>query len=246
VDLEAVIRYIEQSFNKTLRIVLLLDEMDVFAEEYRPRIRERFRSLFATWSGTHLKMVMAGVSIQRVQQARTSAWYNMFKEIELPPLDEPDARQLIIQPVRNFYAYTPDAMNLLLEYSDLKPYEIQRLGYFAVNCMLDRIHSGTKLKAIEAEFFKANIEKEDVDKAIDLILQEDDSKFRDLWHQLDPLQQQALVETVAKGVSLNINAIRPDGRELFARKDLYNITSKKGPQALLTRLFTLWLREYNT
>ncbi len=82
--LEAVVNYKEQMLNKTLRIVLLLDEMDVFAD-YRPQIGERFRSIFATWSGTHLKMIMAGVSIQRVTKARTSAWYNMFKEKELPP-----------------------------------------------------------------------------------------------------------------------------------------------------------------
>ncbi len=67
---------------------------------------------------------------------------------------------------------------MLLEYSDRKPYEIQRLGYYSVNCMLERIHSGTNLEPKETEFFKANIEKEDICKAINLILEEDDSKIQ--------------------------------------------------------------------
>ena len=244
--LEAVVNYREQILNKTLRIVLLLDEMDVFAD-YRPQIGERFRSIFATWSGTHLKMIMAGVSIQRVTKARTSAWYNMFKEIELPPLDESEARQLIIQPVRNYYAYTPEAMDLLLEYSDRKPYEIQRLGYYSVNCMLERIHSGANLDARETEFFKANIEKEDIFNAIKMLLEEDDSKYIDLWQLFDPQQQKAILESVDRGGSMYLHTVRSNGEELFTHKDLNNITRKEGSQAQhLTRLFTRWLKEYKT
>jgi hypothetical protein len=225
-----------------VRIVLLLDEMDQFMT-YSPDVQGRLRSLFNTRIGSHLKMVMAGVSTRFVPQTLTSPWFNLFqRRIELQTLDETAAQQLIVEPVLGYYTYPPKALKAILEYSDLKPLEIQRLASFTVNEMLRRIHLEIEPVQLETALGEILIEWDDVLKATRHILQEKDEEYRERWAKFSAAQRKALRQALSDDVMVDIHITRPDGALLFSREDLYNIACLEDNYVRLTYLFKEWLR----
>ena len=138
-DLEKLVGELQDRYpDKTIRIVLLLDEMDQFTS-YSTDIHSQFRSIFNARVGSHLRIVMCGVSIQQFKHTRTSPWYNLFKVIELPPLERSSASQLVVEPAMGYYTFEPGAVEAILSTSDLKPQDIQLLSSLAVTIMLDRV-----------------------------------------------------------------------------------------------------------
>lgn len=241
-DLEKIIHTLQARFPlKKIRIVLLLDEMDQFID-YEPVIHERFRSLFTTQPGAYLTMVMAGVSIHRVQQTRTSPWYNLFQTIELPILDRVAARQLVVEPVAGYYTYEYNAVEAILEYSDLKPQEIQRLARFSVFIMLDRVSSSVDDKIPKSAQIEAVVSIDDVLEAVNLAIKDKDDEYRHLWQQFGETQRQSLRYSAAKGKVVDLSQTFSDGAGLFLREDLYNIARFEEQKVYLTHLFAEWLR----
>lgn len=76
----------------------------------------------------------------------------LSREIEIQPLDEENARQLITEPAKGFYTYEPKAVDLILSYSELKPFTIQGICLRAVNRVL--ADGRTKITADDIEAIK--------------------------------------------------------------------------------------------
>jgi GAF domain-containing protein/DNA-binding LacI/PurR family transcriptional regulator len=239
-DLGIAIKHLEDQFPaKKIVIVLLLDEMDQFSD-YDPQIHGYFRSLFQVQRADSLKMIMAGVSVQRVQQTRTSPWFNLFRQEELRPLDEASARRLIEEPVQGFYQYDQKAVNLILAYSNLIPIEIQRLAHNAISAVLIRVDPIINNIDKEKILLKGiKIQEEDIENAVNAALQEKDGEYHDLWSKLDDQQHQAILDAVKKD---GLIKLRTENKPLFMREDLYNITHPVEHQVYLTYLFTQWLK----
>lgn len=232
----------EQHPDKKIRVVLLLDEMDKFMG-YDPATHSRFRSLFMTTSGSHLKMVMAGVAVQRVQQSRTSPWYNLFTERELQPLEEIAARRLVEEPVAGYYTYDNNALRAILEYSDLKPQAIQQIGYSAVNSMLDRVSESVSQVGGEVLPAEITIVQDDVLTAVELVLREKDGEYSSYWQQLTHKQQNVFLKALTHNGFVNMAHTRDDGAPLFFREDLYNVTCRdERGKVHLSYLFSQWLQ----
>jgi GAF domain-containing protein len=229
---------------RKVRLVLLLDEMDQFTQ-YSSTTHELFRGVAQTRVGEHLKMIMTGVSIHRVAQLRTSPWYNLFEGIELPELDEVDGQQLVIEPVRGYYHYAPDALHLLLDRTDYKPCEIQRLGWHSVNRMLARLRAAGQVLD-DSLTAMLDIVVEDVSAATTLVLAEKDGEYRELWSQFHAAQQAALREAQLSNGQLRMALVGVSDKARFTPEQLYNITRHSGGQWRLTYLFDTWLRGLNT
>lgn len=244
-DFEKVIKHLQhETPDKEIRIVLLLDEMDQFAD-YAYTLHQQFRSLFTAPGSVYLRMVMTGVHIQRLHQTRTSPWYNLFKEIELKHFEESEARQLLVETVRGYYTYEPEALLSILEYSDLKPLEVQRLGYFTVNAMLDRVSKSSNEVSIGDLAGKPLLmSKEDVLQGVDLTLQEKNREYPTLWQQFSDEQRKALLKAIAQGGVVDIAATLSDGNYLFSRGELHNISRVDKGHIKLMYLFMQWIRSH--
>lgn len=120
---------------KQLRIILLLDEMDVMSE-YSRIAQQRLRRIFMRDFAATLGAIVAGIQISKAWDRIESPWYNLFNEIELQPFDREQAIELLTEPIRGFYEYEPAALEYILEQSGGRPYRLQQYALEAVNHML--------------------------------------------------------------------------------------------------------------
>jgi ligand-binding sensor domain-containing protein len=128
--------YGEESYpNKHMRLILLLDEMDVMSN-YSRVVQQRLRRIFMRDFAASLGAVVAGIQISKEWDRVESPWYNLFNEIELGPFNRQQAIQLLTEPVQEYYRYDPAALEFIIEQSDGRPFRLQQYALEAINRML--------------------------------------------------------------------------------------------------------------
>ena len=127
--------------------------------EYSESVNQRLRGIFMKSFSENLVAVMSGVGISRRWKSEASPWYNFFDEIELLPFSREEAEALVREPVAGVFRWKPEAVERVLELSQLRPYLVQKLCVHAVNHML--------------EAGRSTIRREDVDAARAAALSED-------------------------------------------------------------------------
>lgn len=153
-DLRALVRWLEDYSDrfqdgKHPRLILLLDEVDTltrFDHIYQQQLRRIFMRDFASTLGA----VVAGIEISKDWDRVESPWYNMFNEIAIMPFSRQQAIELLVEPVRGYYIFEPDAIEFVIENSEGRPYRIQQYALEAVNHMLR--HKRRRIKLVDVEF----------------------------------------------------------------------------------------------
>jgi tetratricopeptide (TPR) repeat protein len=131
-DLQRVIGDLTTRTDRRVKLALLIDEVDVL-NEYSEQVNQRLRGIFMKTFSEHLVAVMSGVGIKRTWKSEVSPWYNFFDEVELTAFSREEAEALIRQPVAGVFKYQGDAVEQILELSEMKPYLIQKFCVHAVN-----------------------------------------------------------------------------------------------------------------
>src|SRR5205085_12647410 len=148
-DLQRVVEELMTRTPRKVKLVLLIDEVDVL-NEYSERVNQRLRSIFMKTFSEHLVAIMSGVGIKRIWQSEGSSWYNFFDEIELTAFTREEAEALVRQPVEGVFRWTPEAVEAILEHSSLKPYIVQKFCIHAVNHMLEEGRTTITATDVEA------------------------------------------------------------------------------------------------
>jgi hypothetical protein len=149
-DLQQVIAELRTRTDRKVKLALLIDEVDVL-NEYSESVNQRLRGIFMKSFSENLVAVMSGVGIRRRWKSEVSPWYNFFDEIDLLPFSREEAEALVREPVAGVFRWRPEAVERVLELSQLRPYLVQKLCVHAVNQML--------------EAGRGTIRREDVDAA---------------------------------------------------------------------------------
>jgi len=136
-DLQRVIEDLKARTPRRVKLVLLIDEVDVL-NDYSERINQRLRSIFMKTFSEHLVAIMSGVGIKRAWMSEGSPWYNFFDEIELTAFVREEAEALVKEPVEGVFRFEPEAVEAILTGSQLKPYVIQKFCIHAVSRMLEQ------------------------------------------------------------------------------------------------------------
>jgi type II secretory pathway predicted ATPase ExeA len=149
-DLRTVIKTLcgPQPDGRTERVVLLIDEADVMYG-YNERALQEFRRIFMNDYAAYLTCVFAAVNIQRQWKRYESPLYNLFQQIELPPLARADTELLARTPVRGRYEYDENAIDLIYQLSKGRPMKIQLLCLEAINYIREQGRKNVTLKDIE-------------------------------------------------------------------------------------------------
>jgi hypothetical protein len=134
-DLDVILSSLSATTNKTVKLILLLDEMDTMSQ-YSPTTQQQFRRIFMRTFTRNLGAIVAGTQISKAWDRMESPWYNLFNEIELGPLNQQAARGLITEPVKGIYQYEPDAIEHIITIAQGRPFLIQQHCLEAVNHML--------------------------------------------------------------------------------------------------------------
>jgi ligand-binding sensor domain-containing protein len=136
VDLRVIVERLKRIVTpRKVRIILLLDEMDVVSS-YDPLIQQQLRRIFMSPLAANLGAVVAGIQISKAWDRLESPWYNLFNEIALDPFTEERARELLTEPVRGVYEWEPDAVDFVVRQAEGRPYRLQQYGLAAVDQML--------------------------------------------------------------------------------------------------------------
>ncbi len=148
-DLQQVIAELKTRTARRVKLALLIDEVDVL-NEYSESVNQRLRGIFMKSFSENLVAVMSGVGIRRRWKSEASPWYNFFDEIELAPLAREEAEALVREPVAGFFRWRPEAVERVLELSQLRPYLVQKLCVHAVNRMLEAGRSTIRREDVDA------------------------------------------------------------------------------------------------
>jgi hypothetical protein len=134
-DLGALLAGLDATTGQDVRLILLLDEMDVI-NDYDPVVQQKLRRIFMRTFARSLGAVVAGTQISKEWDRVESPWYNLFNEIELGPLDQESALRLILEPVQGIYTYDPAAVDFIVDNSHGRPFYVQQHCLEAINIML--------------------------------------------------------------------------------------------------------------
>ena len=159
-DLQKVIAELKTRTDRKVRLALLIDEVDVL-NEYSDSVNQRLRGIFMKSFSENLVAVMSGVGIRRRWKSEVSPWYNFFDELELTPFSRQEAEALVREPVAGIFRWQPQAVERVLELSQLKPYLVQKLCAHSVNHMLEEGRSTIRRDDVEAA--RGAVTSEDVD-----------------------------------------------------------------------------------
>lgn len=134
---------------KQLRLILLLDEMDVMSK-YERLVQQQLRRIFMREFAATLGAVVAGIQISKDWDRVESPWFNLFNEIALQPFTREQAEELLREPVRGYYHYDQAAIEFIIEHANGRPYKLQQYGLEAVNHMLSQRRRRITLADAEA------------------------------------------------------------------------------------------------
>lgn len=153
-DIRTVITTLQQCGDerypgKRLRIILLLDEMDVMSG-YDHVVQQQLRRIFMRDFSSTLGAVVAGIQISKEWDRVESPWFNLFNEVEIQPFTREEGIELLIEPVRDIYSYDAAAIEFILDESDGRPFRIQQYGLESVNHMLADGRRRIKMEDVEA------------------------------------------------------------------------------------------------
>ncbi|MCX7706853.1 MAG: ATP-binding protein, partial [Anaerolineae bacterium] len=135
-DLRSLLREMNHLVEpRTLRVILLMDEMDVVSS-YSTLTQQQLRRILVSSLAANLGAVVAGVHISKEWDRLESPWYNLFNEIALEPLNPEEARDLLTEPVRGIYDWEPEALETVIRRAKGRPHRLQQYALEAVNRML--------------------------------------------------------------------------------------------------------------
>ena len=150
-DLRMLIDHLQQNSDKEVRLILLLDEVDVM-NRYDQLVQQQLRGIFMKTFARNLGAVVAGVHISKEWERLESPWYNLFLEMELPPLSREEAARLIKEPVKGVYSYEDEAVEVIWEHSQGHPQLVQQLCLEAVNRLLQEGRSQVTKADVESVY----------------------------------------------------------------------------------------------
>jgi hypothetical protein len=108
---------------------------------YDQLVQQQLRRIFMKTFARNLGAVVAGVHISKEWERLESPWYNLFLEMDLPPLSREETIQLIMEPVKGVYSYKDEAVEAIWECSQGHPQRVQQLCLEAINQLLQEKRS---------------------------------------------------------------------------------------------------------
>ena len=112
---------------RQIRFVLLLDEAQSL-DGYPPRAAENIRGLLVRTMGGQLRAVLAGERAPRI----IGDLKDLFRQVDLKPLSDATARELVVEPVLGVYTWTPDAVDLAVREAAGRPERLLEIAAASV------------------------------------------------------------------------------------------------------------------
>ncbi|EGQ8262545.1 N-6 DNA methylase [Vibrio parahaemolyticus] len=126
--LEVLLAVLEE---KKLGIVLMLDEFDKLQEGIdngvtSPQLPENIRYIIQNYS--RFSAILTGSRrLKRLREEYWSALYGLGTNLTVSALDKASAEKVVVEPVKEYMAYSGEAVELILDLTAKQPYLIQKI-----------------------------------------------------------------------------------------------------------------------
>ncbi len=119
---------------RAARLVYLVDEIDMLADE-----RGVCEALDSLTSGlcAEVRFVTAAARPRAGDLGQPGHHRGRFEDVELPPLSVEDGETLVRKPVAGVFDFEDEAVSMILDRSNRRPYLIQKISARALDRMLD-------------------------------------------------------------------------------------------------------------
>lgn len=134
-DFESILGALASWTQRPVRLVYLVDEIDALGDA--GGIGEREFSKLVCRAPEEVRFVTAGVRPAARNGSEACVGRQAFEQIDLAALSAEAAEALVQEPVAGVFDYERPAIVRILERSGLRPYQIQRLCFHALEHMLD-------------------------------------------------------------------------------------------------------------
>lgn len=181
-DLDALVRMMKTIYHPGASILMCLDDIDDIWP-YPVSIHERLHHVLSS----PLVRIVAVKNLTVLEDEPSPIWFSddSIQVLNVPPLSPAAAISLITLPVKGFYAYSPDAIDLILHKSDCRPYRIQSICKHAVRRVQDQKKRKIKTDDIEAVYQR-------------LIRLEFNREFEPFWEALSDDAKRTIVRYISR------------------------------------------------
>jgi hypothetical protein len=144
-----IYKIISPEFETHIIFVLMMDEFDKI-NGFDESLKENFRHIFMRpETYRYLRLVAAGGKLTRWDR---SSPFNFMIELGISQLTTEAARQLILTPSKGVVVWEEDVVDSILDFSQNKPYEIQKLCFniveYAMNNLIFEIDDSVLKKVL--------------------------------------------------------------------------------------------------
>jgi hypothetical protein len=136
-DLGDLGNYLKAALGSGVRVALLLDDADIFLE-YPTVIHAGLRRILGSPAGRLISVILAGCSLLDGWRQAQLPFYSTFQTIALGRLAKEDAICLAARPVEGTYQYDPEALELIAQFTQGRPSEIQAFCHAQINTLIER------------------------------------------------------------------------------------------------------------
>jgi hypothetical protein len=177
--------YIENiSSNNPKRIILIFDEFDKIASNikkglFKPGLLLFLRGFFQ--HNSHVNAIISGnFDFGKLNSTEWKEFFTIFNLKRIGILDEDSARDLVVQPVRDYLQFDQYAIKKILDFSGRNPFYIQLLCHALVNY----INEKKKQNFVEAEDV-STVVLEEAKESVEPIL-------KLTWNDFSPIEKNTL------------------------------------------------------
>ena len=127
-DVLRIVTAVEKESGKKVKVVFLIDEVDAM-NRYDVQTAQNLRGvLMGEKLGEKLRFVMAGRSLVN-RETVFSPVFNYLRRLEIPLLEDKDAKLLMMSPVRGLYGFDHSAQEAVIRLSRGRPFLLQTFCY---------------------------------------------------------------------------------------------------------------------
>ena len=172
VRLQSILRFGRRHLEGVSYLLILIDEATLLLAFREPHVLSYLRGIIQAGALKGINFVIAGTDLlYRLTSKEASPLYNLFLTVRIGALDKEAAERLVREPIRDVgVVFADEAVARILQITSCIPYWVQAVCHY----LIDILNEDRRL----------DVQKRDVDRALSVLLHNQDLSLMEIWNDL--------------------------------------------------------------